>query len=534
MAAGAAFKSDEWIYTIDSVKFTVDGAEYPVASLAFSCQHNGIPGVKIGLAANTAGNDVTVQSVDLVDLVKFQNTLQSKVNSPDVVVTLDAVLKCEKDTQTISLKKWVLQGAGIEDLGVGGKVMVSALIMHPACKARQSNLVVYSYPQNVEQPSELIGDNIYQWYLYSVEQFLLKVSEATTVVQIASNQSVAQAMAAKTTEALEALKENVKWQVMGEQAYPLQYKDTDLGLKSCMQTTIWNMSKIEGGNPFDGLMNIMGTCQLCLMGSFSDEPLQIVTFEPWGAITAQIYDDEINMINMPPEDPQPISGVTMKFAGSGIEFSMLPPGYYVNLDGHEIASTDYSGITGDNDLITKLIGELVSIDPPLWLMNYMAGLTAAGQTAYDMEHMNDEGDVENPTDAAAVIDWTNANNTFRQMAELYGTQYFWSMYRAGVQISMVTRFMLMNPLFKTPGSIVTPGLNLAMSSRAAGEQKLMYFFCDRVQHFISADAGQAYSQITGSFVRPADGVYSKGGVVISADDVAKGKPNVLWTDTSAQ
>ena len=524
------FVSTDWIYTVEKIKFTIDGDEYPVSNLSFCHQHNGIPGIRLGLAASSRGIDSGIQSTDMAELVKYQNKIQAKVNTPGTRTALEFQLVSGADTQTVKLKRWVLQGAGIERLGVDSSVMVSALIMHPAILGRQSSLVVYNYSKEVEEPQDLGGANVYQYFTRAIREYLKKVTSDNAYADNVA--TVTTAMVARTNEAMSALEANVVWGVEdreGYSPYPFKGMDDDV-LKPVIQSGIWNMAKIEGSNPLDSLMGMLGEFTLCLAGSFDDNPVKIVPFEPWAPGATIIYDDEINTVEMPSEDPRPIAGVVMKYtSGVSVEYAVLPPGYYINGAGQpNLDPQNTSSAGGEVSKMADLIGELVVIDPPQWLMIYLAG-GVNENVEYDNDNLNVEKDLQNPGDQGAMADYEDRFPKFQQMAENYCRQHFWTLYRAGVQISLVTRFMLVNPNFKTQGNMVLPGITITMASRASGsDDNLMYFFVDRVQHIIDANAGQAYSQITGSFVRPSDGVYSTSKKVISPEEVKKGVANPLW------
>jgi hypothetical protein len=527
------FEPTEWIYTVETARFAIDDVEYPVSAVTFTYQHNGMPAVKIGLAATSGGMDADIESVDMATMIKYQNKIQAKVNTPDTVVTLELSMVSKADTQTIVLKEWSLQGAGIEKLGVDNRVMVSVTMVHPAYRARQSTLVVYNYPEEVEPPDELEGDNLYDWFTFSIMEFLEKVSDSADTGEGDAADPTAEitaAMVSKTFDAMYYMINYVEWGVMGGFGYPLMDLDEDEVLKGVIQTAVWNMAKIDGGNPLDALMNMLGAFQLCLIGAFDDNPLQIVAFEPWGVKTASIYDDEINSLEMPAEDPRPVAGVVMKYAGNSGEYSILPPGYYVNLGGKRVSPEDFNSASGDVSMIDKLVGEIVNIDPPQWMLMFLTGSTTEN-VALGTDNLNDEGDITNSGDSGAAADLGDNVEIFGNMADRFCTQHFWTLYRAGVQVSLVTRFMLINKNFPTPGNMVIPGIVITVSSRATGSpEHLLYFFVDRVQHIVDADAKAAYSQITGSFVRPAEGVYSMGGTVITAEEVKNGLKNQLWSE----
>jgi len=520
------FNPNEWIYGIDSFKFTVDDKEYPVSQVDMSTMDNGIPGIKLVIAA-VKSVDSTTEAVTIDKLIEYQNELQQKTGLTGTKTKLEFTISCPKDKQTIKLENWVLAGAGIDPAGSGGMISATVSLLHPIYNANKATLTLYNYDNSVRSPdpSKIKGNDVITSCFDAMKKYIKQKTPGKAKTRTAT-QAVNKNTIKNVEDALTVLEDNVVWYGETGSGFPFGTATMKKVTKWCL----WSMIQLDGASPYRAYDSVAGSFMLTRSGTFLDDPIHVYPMSPWSKSIGHIYDSEVSNISLPAVDTNPVSGVLVKYkGGKDTEFGYLPPGYIKNVKGE--GRTLVEGQNGAGIYLkyaTALTGRILTPTLPMWISSSLKrGNPPKGPVITSINNGSGE-----KYDTAAEKLFNTSMRRFGTMANKWAEDVFWHHYRAGVGVAFNCRFMMTNPNVDTPDNFLRPGVCMTLRSSTTDDD-LLQFYLYRVEHCLNVASGQAYTRLVGQYVRPIDGIKSDKTTVVSKDQVKDGITNKTYSFNSA-
>ena len=523
-----AFNPEDWIYTVEDFKFTVDGKEYPVSSVYMSNADNGIPGIQLTLAA-VGSVDSTTETVTLAKLIEYQNELQAKAGLKETKVHLSFTVTSAKDTQKISLDKWVLSAAGIDPAAYQGALTARVTLLHPIHLSTTSTLTLYNYTDHSTAPDDIDGANVMEAILSVMKISLDNKSDDMADLYGDDNESTEDKIEAlnsanmtKAQNAYEALKKNIVWKGAGGANYPAD-DDSDADMDAVIKQFLWNNVQMDGATPYQTFDSLCGEMMLCRSGDFSDDPVWVHPIVAWAPVRDSVYDTDLINVSLPANDPDPIAGTMVQFeTAKGTNFGFMRPDYIEYLTKSKpVMPEEINGAGLFLDYAASLMGRIRILRLPPWIVAMIRSGASSGD--FGMTETNDPGKMDQVYDNESSALYNTDMEDVAAITNIWAKDMFYQTYRASTGMSLTCRFM-MN---LESGKSVRPAMGMALKERATGRD-LMYFTVIRVNHYIDVDKKRAYSKIVGQFVRPPEGITAKEETVISADQAKNGIENFCY------
>ena len=521
----AEFDPDRNVYKVSDVKFTAEGAEYPVSGIRLSCVDNGIPTATVTLSPFS--DDAT--KADLAPMIDKYNTLNA-LSGGRKSATLTATLKSESDTQEIKLEGWALLYAGLRDMSADGSFQVYVVMQHPIVRANLSAMCLQNLYNNQAGVSSAMdgATNLLEAVFAAIDDYLVARDpgsgsgpigganvdysdnlEGTTREVDAASYGVAVA-------ALGFVRTQLKWDVAGS-GFACQ-SQIDI-IAEHIKEYLGRAVSAEGQSILEAVRSTLGAFMLCVKPKFDSEKIAVTAFEPWVKPTLTIYDDQTSSIDIPPVTDAPVSGVmvvgpTLRITDTTTFTADAPDP--ASDDQGEYGKIDQGVIGGYTDLAKALGGDVRQVALPEWLSIYYEN-SLKGTPVYTRTGLN--GEPTSPSSPDALAAYNETRETMQPAVKAHAHDMFWQMFRAQVGISLGLRFMM-----TSEGGPLVPGVCATLKTRSGGE--LFQFYITSVEHTLDAMAGTASSRVEGAYLR---GKAASGGGAEAVGGLVNGIKSQMWS-----
>jgi len=529
---GDDFKSPEDnVYTFKDVVFRINQTQLGVSKIVLSAFDNAPPIVNV--TAATVPYDSVTEIAGLANSLAEHSKIQKWAGANYTEVRLEFKAVSKQDTQTVLLDNWVLLPSGLEPVAVGNTIVATYRLAHPATLGDINTLSAYNLPIAMETPA-IVGTNPYDCFMDALTKFLNKLSqiprqdaeESVRGVNDKELWDLNKQTIAAVKESVDALKKHTRWS--GQQEMPYQPAWANC---SKVKATLWSYVHMFNSTPYDAFNQFLGDFLLVSSGVFSDAPVDVYPFVPWGPPVGYIYDSQIENMAVPPGDRAAIGTIVVAPLNVHKEFGYMPPGAYgqPGVEGNSAVPTESCAYGWYLNFVGKLIGKIQEVRVPDWMS--MVGMLLAKDVdeLYTENDLNNLDNASSPGDPAAAMDALNNDATFTNTVKAYAEDALFNVFGMGLAVSMTTRLMIRVPTFNAFGSdMLRPGVVLAVRA-VETDKELMYFYVNRVEHTIDIDGSQAYTNLTGAFYRTPEGVVGGDGtVLITPDTVKNGKPSNMY------
>ena len=305
------------LVSFESVSATVGGYDISdIVELHLAAAANTVP--QITLLVDVAAGDGAGSEV--AEAVSLSNARQAFDNCREMVrtdgATLSLSVTCrfagpgEPETQSLSIKGWLLTSVALSPIQRHGVCTASLTFQHPLCKAHLGGAV----PALVLAPplfTDVTDGNplaVFIRALRMYEQRQRGLVLPAAIPGASSPEQVREKLLSRLSKATSDLESALSWTHGGLPASGYLAGWSDLLCKG-----LAHYAAPSGGNSV--LQALLGSlvpeCSLAVGGDYTQDALEIGPFEPWADAEFTMSDSDIVSLDFPQTDPSPISGVQM-------------------------------------------------------------------------------------------------------------------------------------------------------------------------------------------------------------------------------
>jgi hypothetical protein len=461
---------------VKSGSITIAGSQHPVTSFRLSLAHQGIPTLRATIDPVNYGDGKIYKSADGGVNDPTLSSLTTKYKQLSGLLEQKEGRECSfefstqgDDAQELKLEGWILSGVGYPGLNTSGSIEMVVDIEHPICKLTEGNMHIFGL--STAKSKYAPGDGWYNSVVDALEKYS-KLMEDNTVIK---GEDLAEALAEKSRDLIDALKTNVVWKGNGWPTANINNAELKEAIEYAPADVI---ESINGKIPFRWFQNLMSTWMCDLLCTYKEEALTLRPFNPWVDEATTIRDDRIIDFSVPPTDPQPVAGC--------IELmSAMTEGYTV-LDINTAIKEFLSG--GAGHVETSLPGCIEQMGLPSWLYAALpnkSGLNSEGTTTFG-----------NTSDEPKKIVFARLpDESKREVIELLAKQTFCTLFRSSTEAGVMCTLTLMD-------DDLIPGNVVAIETE---DSVLLKFFITHVTHEANINSNYARTTVRGTYVRNDSG-----------------------------
>lgn len=482
--------AEKTVYRITDGYVTIAGiGKIAVTSFMLILEHNGIPVLRLNIvprlyipAKPSKDGHADVTSLD--DFVEAYNQLTACADDANKRVSsfYFKAVSTSGDTQVLDLKGWLLTSVGYPSLSASGTFQLSLELCHPA---KLINECAISFFGMEDHSVGNQGDSIDAGTIYEGINQVLELYHTSASVATGEESSDAYAlMLARFSQAKDAFKKYMTWSgAVGWPYGPLPE------LKSVIPRALWDY--VWGLNSitlWDWLSNrIVSDWFLSIRPTYWQDALTMEPSEPWRESRLEISSDDISDIALPAANPQNLSGAVAR--------SLSPISSTFTAFANSLAYK--KGSTGGGAHVEKLSvgGALLQFEPPAWYFRCLtlASLAAPGSTPGGTNNSSTPLNAMSSTASSSEIstDWTPFLGIHTRA---FAKEYFVQSYKRFFEATITTRLIL-----RYRGGYTHAGYVQSVTTPSGGI--LLKYFATRVIHAVDCISKQAYTQITGTYLR---------------------------------
>ena len=511
--------SSDNIYTIE-VDFTVGSKAYAVSAVTILLRDKAIPEatVVVDPTHSPSAASPTATVTGLSDLAKWSaeaQTLALKRESTNLSIR---VYQRGTKVQSVTLTDWKLISAGIGSVSASGSFSMVFTIQHPIGLTDVGNLF-FGNLLGAQQGNyvPVVTDVLAAFtsaFDYLVKKTLNpKLSDisglptgAVSPTKTAANYN------AQMKVALDALNSSLEM-APGIQGWPAI---ACLELMGAVDTRKKNMARkfmehlVSGPDAtiWEFISNILcGTWGLTTIPVYWKPKLILTPFEPWQAPKIYILPSDISNMTLPAVDPSPVVGTyaTASYDAMGGSTVWAAEGEMQS----SIEYVMYAAAGPD-----KLKGRVVPVALPEWINTFVSKEATVNPTKSNLAVHSKSGISLGPNNASdkdqvpgGASDKKPNWHAYLGMAYRYAFHAFLSLFRAGVQTSVIMPLTIQALTNDTEDGYVYPGVVArvipgGITSESVG-QSISDFYITSVVHTMDCGQGKASTEIVGSYSRPA-------------------------------
>ena len=470
----------------------------PVSAFSLMLTHNGIPALRINTVPKEYKTDKPSQDgeADVASLDEFVNWYNklaeaSEDTSKRVSDFYFQAVSSGGDTQELDLKGWLLTAVGYGGLSASGAMQLSLELVHPAKKINECAVNFFGLIDNSDAflPFNISGTDVYAGMVKTLELY----SKSSTAFSSAISDPEYKIMQQKFENAREAFGQHIKWND-AKHGWP---DDSLSEISEYIPYALWDyVWSIHSATLWDGFVHhIVDDWHVSIRPTYWETALTMEPYAPWAAAELSISSNDISDLTLPPADPQNVSGaITLASAPELGSFTA-----FVNPQAAALGESD-AAIWLEADTIG---GAIVSFTPPPW---YFRALTYSGQAANGGAlGSNTDNNSNMPMSATgSVADLTNISPDvllyIQNHLKAFARENFVESFRRMFEVSVMTRLMI---TYGDDEDHVHPGIVHDIKTESG--RTLLTYFATRVIHTVDCVNKQAYTQITGSYLRREGG-----------------------------
>lgn len=484
---------------------SIAGERVPCSGFTLVAQENQIPSVTLNVAPGLTKDDVkkktAVINTGLGSLATWNSKLQNAAARRDKCDITLGVISGEDDTQRIDLKDWVVIAAGVPQASANGSFYTSVVAAHPAVLADISTQLLSFTPLSGGDVSKVYNTSKQAANIVAVMSATLKEYVACRSVSAGTNvDALVGKLKQYAAEVAAALDKNIVWgDPDGGQAPAWAFEHLVPNVAPYLRMAIANMT-IENAESAIRLL----TGPLAQMLGFSliptyDKPvLYLRPFNPWGAVAFSVPPSYVHEIQFPADDKSLTLGVLVPVDGSSGADSTT-----VNSTAPTSDSVPYSSLYGFvPETKDPGVGSITVIPLPAWLQSIQLALSAQTPPTPATNTSNHATGADLKIDEEADVDASGEGyaEDKEAVATAYARYVFNSTYRRGVECSVKTRLTF----DVAGGRKVIPGDVARIISE--DNTPLFDYYITGVSHVGDVLQKTAFTELTGAFVRPPNGV----------------------------
>lgn len=519
----------DW-YSVSSVSVVLQASTIPEIVLSVDPVHE--PGSEF--APPPASDISTATVVTLSDLKAWHDKLQAatkdRTQRAMVAMTFDNVNPGEYSMteQNISISDWIVVSSGITQASASGNFGLEVTIQHPAGLLDKSisglgNIAVDTSTgweaESYQNPVQGLAAAFRKWAKFDRTPPLsteVRCAEDLQVMCMKPEEAVKK-MQNTMIEAADVMDTVLVWNTELPNNSPNYTKFPLEG--SCFSgnaeaLTGMKLGLVTAATPPDGIgvwdalvSNVVDDYQLTIIPMFWKAYLYVMPFTPWANPAMTIYDDEISDVVLPGVDGAPIAGVKVLYTPTQ---GPVTDGHFAEKQ-EDVTDSNSSEIC----FIPKqepINGRVITAGMPTWYQCALQGEAAANGSIN--EQGNQEADsslvsTENiganaspPTNGtlnASAVDAAGA-------ALRYAAAAFYSQFRSTVEAELKCCLLIQSKSSDIDFNYIVPGYVARIQTRGEGGSTLFDMYVTRVQHYISAATGEAWTRINGAYARPPEGI----------------------------
>ena len=482
--------AEKLVYKVADGYVTVQGVgKIAVSSFMLIIQHNGIPTLRLNIVPRLympakPSQDGYANIASLTDFIQAYDRLSQAAEDADKRVSsfYFKAISTGGDTQTLDLKDWLLTSVGYGGLSASGAMQLSLELCHPIKKINECAINFFGM---VSQSTEYTADKLEG--LANLHAGLVKVLELYHASAVrannARNANAYTLMLARFVAAKDAFNKHLAWE--GSVGWPWAlFSQIKTAIPKALWAYVWSISSTTLWDWLTGM--ILSDWFVSIRPTYWKDALTLEPSEPWRESRLSISSDDISDISLPPADPQNLSGAVARASNNlcSVYSSWNNPSVYAD------------GTSGGACWVEPLSvgGALLPFELPGWYYNalHIFGAEQAGSFQSNTPANANTASATTAGVSATLLSFLPAN------LQSFAQEYFVQSYRRGFEISVTTRLLIQyggaRPHAGYVHSLVTPDGGTLLS-----------YFATRVIHVVDCVAKQAYTQITGAYIRRASG-----------------------------
>jgi hypothetical protein len=520
----------DW-YSVSSVSVVLQASTIPEITLSVDPMH--APGSEF--APPPTSDISTATAVTLTDLKAWHDKLQAatkdRTQRAMVAMYFDNVNPGDysMEEQSISISDWIVVSSGITQASASGNFGLEVTIQHPAGLLDKSvsglgNIAVDTsmgwYPETYQNPVQGLASAFRRWAKFDRTPPLSTTVRCADDLQVMcmTPEAAVKAMQKTMTDSADLLDTVLVWNTEIPNNSPNYTKFPLEG--SCFAgnyeaLTGMKLGLVTAATPPDGIgvwdalvSNIVDDYQLTIIPMFWKAYLYVMPFTPWANPAMTIYDDEISDVVLPGVDGAPIAGVKVMYTPTQ---GPLTDDQFVTKqeDVTDAAASEICFIPKQD----PINGRVISAGMPTWYQSALQGESAANGT------VNEQGTQEATDSSLTTTENIGANATPPTNGTLnasavdaagaamrYAAAAFYSQFRSTVEAELKCCLLIQSKSSDLDFNYIVPGYVARVSTRGEEGSALFDMYVTRVQHYISAATGEAWTRINGAYARPPEGI----------------------------
>lgn len=480
------------------------GIKLPISAFTLILAHNGIPVIRLNTVPKAYIDDVPSQTgdanvADLYDFIDWYDKL-SEASEHRIRRMSNFYFRAEStggDVQELNLEGWLMTAVGYGGLSASGAMQLSIELCHPAKEMNECSVNFLGLIENSGEmnPSTIRGESLFMGIVSTLALYAKSASNHNSSISFTEYGI----MKEKFDIARTAFSEHLRWDVAGTGTWPSTPMPE---LANFIAPTLWDyVWSINSNTLWDWFMNRIAVDWFVgIRPTYWETTLAMAPNEPWALPSVDIQSDDVADITLPAAEPQNISGA-LALASHPILSSFTG---FVNPEIFNNGTSDGAVWIESNEYA----GAILPFQPPQWYFKaiLLSQVYSKASSAASADG-NNSNMAMNSTNSSASLQRINQRLFYALQTQLkaFAQEYFVESYRRMFEVSVVTRLMIQN----TAREYIHPGLvqkiTVAPAEAGGDRRTLLTYFATRVIHTVDCVTKQAYTQITGAYVRRASG-----------------------------